>query len=80
LRHQQECQEDQGVHNRDRDHTNGKTAVMVIKVRPKYIVKSRCDKKRLPDISVVPCTRVDAQSPSIEIPPKLLALADGVIE
>ena len=34
LGHQQECREDQGVHNRDRDHANGKTAVMVIKVRP----------------------------------------------
>jgi hypothetical protein len=34
LGHQQECREDQGVHNGDRDHANGKTAVMVIKVRP----------------------------------------------
>ena len=32
--HQQECREDQGVHNRDRDHASGKTAVMIIKVRP----------------------------------------------
>ena len=45
LGHQQECRKDQGVHNCDRDHANGKTAVVVIKVRPQNIAKSRCDEK-----------------------------------
>jgi len=44
--HQQEGREDQGVDNRDRDYANGKAAVVIVKVGPENIAKSRDDEKK----------------------------------
>src|ERR1039458_6959404 len=42
--HQQEGRKNEGVNNRDRDDANGKATVVIIKVGPENIAKSRDDK------------------------------------